>query len=277
MPTTVSSLRDFMQRFAPPALSESWDNTGLLLGDPARKVTRVMTCLTITPTTAAEAVREGAEMIVSHHPMPFRALKRITAESTVGRILRELIRADMAVYSPHTSFDSAAAGINQQIAAGLNLMNIAPLKMPEWREIPLFDTESETPPVTGTGRVGELPAEMPLEVFLERVQKFFALPYVQYVGDLRHPVKRVGVGCGAAGEFLEFAQQHACDVFLTGETNYHTHLEAEATGTALILMTHFASERFACVNLAETLKTAFPALHIWGSRDETDPLRTWAN
>lgn len=265
MSITVSDIRNFMQLFAPPALSEPWDNTGLLLGDPAREVTRVMTCLTITPATAAEAVRQRAEMIVSHHPMPFRPLKTITAESTVGRILRELIRADVAVYSPHTSFDSAAGGINQQIAAGLGLTQIVPLKTPVCE-----------PATEGTGRVGTLPEAMSLEAFLGRVKAFFGLPYVQYVGELSRPVKRMAIGCGAAGEFLEDALQQKCDAFLTGETNYHTHLEAEATGTALILLTHFASERFACVNLADTLRGQFPALTVWGSRDETDPLGTWA-
>lgn len=266
MPITVSDIRNFMRLFAPPVLSESWDNTGLLLGDPAAEVARVMTCLTITPATAAEAVREGAGMIVSHHPMPFRPLKTITAESTVGRILRELIRADVAVYSPHTAFDSAAGGINQQIAVGLGLAEIVPLKTPDF-----FAQSVQT---AGTGRVGMLP-EMPLEAFLTRVKAFFGLPYVQYVGELTRPVRKIAIGCGAAGEFLEYAQEQQCDVFLTGETNYHTHLEAEATGTALVLMTHFASERFACVNLAATLQAQFPALDVWGSRDETDPLATF--
>ena len=123
----ISDLQTFLQTFAPPALSEPWDNTGLLLGDPERELRRVMTCLTITPATVREAVAGRVEMIVSHHPMPFHALKRITAETTVGRMLRELIRADIAVYSPHTSYDSAAGGINRQIAEGLGLTEIVPL------------------------------------------------------------------------------------------------------------------------------------------------------
>ena len=95
-------------------LAEEWDNVGLLVGDPDQQVKRVMTCLTITPASAEEALERQAEMIITHHPLPFRPLKRLTTAQTASRLLLQLIEGKIAVHSPHTAFDSAAAGINQQ-------------------------------------------------------------------------------------------------------------------------------------------------------------------
>src|SRR6187431_1498174 len=119
--TSVADFCTFLDAFAPPALAAEWDNVGLLVGDRSQKVERVMTCLTITPASAAEAIRERADLIVTHHPLPFKPLKRLTAEQPAGRMLLDLIRAGIAIHSPHTAFDSAAEGINQQLALGLGL------------------------------------------------------------------------------------------------------------------------------------------------------------
>ncbi len=107
---TIAAIAAFLEDIAPLRLAEEWDNVGLLVGDPARPVERVMTCLTVTPQSAAEAIEAGADLIVTHHPLPFAPTKRITTDTTSGRLLLDLIAAQVAVYSPHTAFDSAAAG-----------------------------------------------------------------------------------------------------------------------------------------------------------------------
>src|SRR6476620_12780141 len=142
--TTVKDICDFLERFAPAELAADWDNVGLLVGDRAQKVERVMTCLTITPSVAAEAIRERADLIVTHHPLPFKPLKRLTADQPAGRILLDLIRAGISIHSPHTAFDSAAAGINQQLAEGLGLTEIQPLE------------PTDVGTGVGSGRFGEL-------------------------------------------------------------------------------------------------------------------------
>src|SRR5687767_13807090 len=109
---TVADVTDFLKRFAPLELAEPWDNVGLLLGDPATEVSKVMTCLTVTPASAAEAVEAGARLIIAHHPVLFRPRQRLTAETAEGRMLLGLLQAGVAVYSPHTAFDNCAGGIN---------------------------------------------------------------------------------------------------------------------------------------------------------------------
>src|SRR5262245_16238308 len=98
---TVADVVAFLKQVAPLELAADWDNVGLLLGDPAAGVSRVMTCLTVTPDSAAEAVESGAQLIVSHHPILFRAVKRLTAITPEGRMLLSLIQGGVAVYSPH--------------------------------------------------------------------------------------------------------------------------------------------------------------------------------
>src|SRR5664279_2821773 len=125
----IHALAAFLEQFAPPYLAEEWDNVGLLVGDRDRELRKVMTCLTITPDSAREAIDERADLIVTHHPLPFAAVKRITADTVLGRLLLDLIAAQIAVYSPHTAFDSAPRGINARLAEGLGLRDIAPLKL----------------------------------------------------------------------------------------------------------------------------------------------------
>lgn len=258
----LQSICDFLGEFAPPHLAEEWDNVGLLVGDPKKELSRVMACLTITPASADEAIREGAELIVTHHPLPFRPLKRLTTDQAPSRLLLQLIGAGVAVYSPHTAFDSAASGINQRLAEGLGLENIAPLISNEQ------DTEG-----LGAGRSGVLAEDASLEEIAGRLKGFLKVDGLHVVGESDRRVKRIAVACGAAGEFLGPACQANCDVLVTGETSFHTCLEAAASDIALLLPGHYASERFAVELLAEELGGQFGQLTVWASRDENDPLR----
>src|SRR5947209_3199969 len=126
---TVAAVVAFLERLAPPALAADWDNVGLLLGERGGEVRRILTCLTVTPESAAEAIETGAQLIVTHHPVLFRAIKRLTGDTPEGRMLCALVRAGIAVYSPHTAFDNTAGGINESLAVRLGLVEIGPLRV----------------------------------------------------------------------------------------------------------------------------------------------------
>jgi dinuclear metal center YbgI/SA1388 family protein len=128
---TIAAVIDYLERFAPPGLAADWDNVGLLLGARDSAVRRVMTCLTVTPESAAEAVEREAQLIVTHHPILFRAAKRLTGDTAEGRTLLTLARAGVAVYSPHTAFDNTQGGINDLLARRLGLGNVGPLRPQE--------------------------------------------------------------------------------------------------------------------------------------------------
>lgn len=259
--TSVADISSYMDGFAPPNLAEEWDNTGLLVGDRQSAVRRLMTCLTITPESAGEAVADQADLIVAHHPLPFRPLNRITSDDPAGRLLLSLIEARIAVISPHTSFDSAPEGINRMLADRLGLEQPRPL-------VPA----SPEDPDCGAARLATLDPAIPLARFLETAKSAFGMSAVRYVGDPQRMVRTVALACGSGGSFLETAGQAGCDTMVTGEATFHTCLAARAAGLGLVLLGHHNSERFAVEALADRLGRDFPDLQCWASRREADPI-----
>ena len=263
---TIGEVAACLESTAPVGLAEDWDNVGLLTGDPTAAVRRLMTCLTLTPTSAQEAIDRGADLVVTHHPLPFRPLKRITTDIPSGRMLWDLTRAGVAIYSPHTAFDSARDGINQQLAELLELTDIQPL----------IATEEE--PTVGTGRWGRLRAPHTVEQVAGRLRDGLREPgrgpvSIRGVRPSADSIEHLAVACGSAGQFLDQARAHGCDALVTGETSFHTCLEAEAYGVGLVLVGHFASERFAVVKLAARLRNELTELEeVWASESERDPI-----
>ncbi len=257
----IAQVSQFLNQFAPTRLAEEWDNVGLLVGDPKLKAGRIMTCLTVTPESAAEAISQQADLIVSHHPIPFRPLKRITTETVASKLIWDLIRAGVSIYSPHTGFDSAVSGINQSLSQRLGIVDATPIK-------PIQDD----PEQLGAGRIGKLATAKSLGDFIAQIKTDFDLTTVRAVGTADRSVNKVAVACGSGGSFLSAAVRAGCDTFVTGEATFHTALEAKANGVAMVLLSHHSSERFAVELLAATLASEFSDSTVWASKDETDPI-----
>lgn len=267
--TTIADLISCLEEIAPPDLAEDWDNVGLLVGDSQSPVTAVMTCLTLTPDVATEAIERQAQLVVAHHPVLFRPVQRLTTQTIEGRMLLSLIAAGVAVYSPHTSYDSAAAGINQQLAQLLDLSEIQILRP---RNNVADDGQGEP---SGAGRWGCLPQTLSLQATVELIKQRLQIECLQYAGPAELPITKIGIACGSAAEFLSDAQAQGCQVLLTGEGRFHSALEARSLGMGLILAGHYATERPAVEALAQTLHSRFSDLEVWPSRVETDPIK-WA-
>lgn len=263
----VTDIQDYLVNLAPPNLAESWDNVGLLTGDRGQKVDQILTCLTLTPDVAAEAISEGANLIISHHPILFRPVQQITADSVEGKMLLDLIQAKISVYSPHTSYDSAERGINWQLAKLLGLEEIGILRPISSEGAQTSDAES------GAGRFGTLSAELTLAQLNQLIKQALKITSLQFVGEPDFRIQRLGIACGAAAEFLQDAHHHGCQALLTGEARFHACLEARALGMGLILPGHYATERPAMEQMAHLLHQQFPKLKIWASQSETDPLK----
>jgi dinuclear metal center YbgI/SA1388 family protein len=160
----VADLVQALTHIAPLDLAAEWDNVGLLLGDSSSEVRRVMTCLTVTPESAAEAVEAGADVIVTHHPVLFRPVQRLTSNNAEGRMLLTLLRAGIAVYSPHTAFDNAIGGINDILARRLGLTQVDVLRPAQTTaqcKIVVFVPDADLGRVSdalfgaGAGRIGQ--------------------------------------------------------------------------------------------------------------------------
>jgi dinuclear metal center YbgI/SA1388 family protein len=365
----VGDLAADLDALAPTRLAADWDNVGLLLGDRGRRVSRILTCLTITPEVADEAIADKADLVVTHHPILFRGAKRLTSESPEGRMLLSLAAAGIAVYSTHTALDNAPGGINDLLADFLGLTERAPLhslpgtekvkivtfvpdsdlgavsdalfaagaghigeyhecsfrvsgtgtffgsesthptvgqkgrreEAAEWRlevvcptgrladalaalrrahsyEEPAHDVYPlHLPPAgEGEGRIGTLPGAVPLGELAARL-KARLFPEgegtMQVVGDLARPVRRAAIVCGAGGSLYGDARRAGAEVFVTGEMRFHEYLTARADGVGLLLPGHYASERCGVEALASRLGQRWPALTVWASRQEANPVR----
>jgi dinuclear metal center YbgI/SA1388 family protein len=161
---SLATVIAFLEQLAPPSLAADWDNVGLLLGDQSASVQRIMTCLSVTPDSAAEAVESSAHLVVTHHPVLFRGVKRLTTATPEGRVLLPLIRAGVGVYSAHTAYDNASRGINDALAGRLQLQDIAPLRRqagPRQCKVVVFVPEADLGRVSdamfaaGAGNIGE--------------------------------------------------------------------------------------------------------------------------
>ncbi|MBX3421593.1 MAG: Nif3-like dinuclear metal center hexameric protein [Pirellulaceae bacterium] len=252
----------WMARHAPLALSEVWDNTGLLLGDETHEVQRLQTCLTLTDDSVDEALQCNAQMVIVHHPLPFKPLSRLTTGSHTGKLLWRLATHSISVYSPHTAWDSAAGGINAMLADMLQLSAVQPL----------IPSPKEDYRDWGTGRIGRLARPLALSEIVQKLTQM--IPGSRRRGvDAGRPISQVALACGSGGSLLEPAVEAGCDLLVTGEASFHTCLEAQAAKVSLVLMGHFASERFSLEVLAQRLSRDFPAIEAWASQRESDPIQ----
>jgi dinuclear metal center YbgI/SA1388 family protein len=261
---TIADACRLLESIAPCALAEEWDNVGLLVGDPAAPLRVVLTCLTLTPDVVDEAIARSASLVVAHHPLPFRGVKAITTESVDGGSLWRLAAAGVAVYSPHTAYDSAAVGVNQQWADRLGLTATRPL-------CPAPDRTDGA----GVGRLGQWSAG-DFGGLVDRVKQLTNQPGLRVVspGDASNSGRcaTVAIACGSGGSLLDLAVNAGCDVFLTGEMSFHECLRCRSLGVGVILTGHYASERFAVETLADRLRAGLPGVEATASRVEADPL-----
>jgi len=256
-----------LEEIAPLRLAAAWDSVGLLVGTRRPTIDRVMTCLTLTEAVAHEAIRDRADMIVVHHPLPFRPIGRITPDTATGRVLLDVMAAGIAVWSGHTAWDSAAGGINDQLAGLLGLEHVTPIEPDALHHL------------TGFGRIGTAPAGWTVADAARHVARKLAaagptakVSGVQVAGDPGRAAGRVGIVCGSGGEAVAAVKRVGGTTLLTGEIKLHDALAAVAEGVAVIAVGHHASERFAMVTMAQRLAEAVRGLTCWASRDETDPL-----
>jgi len=277
----LKELIDALQRIAPLGIAESWDNVGLLVGDPASSIAKVMTCLTLSDSVLEEAIDRKIGLVVSHHPIPFRPLTRITTEDPTGRILWRAMQHSIAIYSPHTAWDNAHDGINRQLAGLLHLGNLRPL-VPLNRAANSQNGNSQTGKVKqgtslddpmerelGCGVIGEFAKPVRIDDLVERLGVSIRGMSVRCTDSGERLVNRIGIVCGSGGSMLSKAAGERCDLFLTGEATYHQCLEAEARGVAMLMIGHFASEAFSMRKLAELLARAFPQLDVGASESES--------
>ena len=242
--TTVREIESFLYGWAPRELAESWDNVGLLVGDPDAAVERVLVALDITPQVAEEALERGCQLIVAHHPVmncAWHPVQTVRADDRQGRTLTALLRGGVAAICMHTNLDAAEGGVNDILAEKLGLTQ------------PEMLTEEKI------GRIGTLKCEIPLVEFTHSVRELLRCNGLRYV-DAGRPVHRVAVGGGACGCYIPQAIAAGCDTFVTSDLKYNDFLDTERLN--LIDAGHFPTENVVCPALRDRLAEAFPAVDV---------------
>ena len=160
-----------LERFAPLPLQESYDNAGLQVGLTEVEASGALLCLDVTEEVLDEAVSLGCNLVVSHHPLLFHGLKRVTDRTLVERCLSKAIKNDITIYSAHTNLDNAEDGVNYKIADKLGLEDVRLLQP---HPVSIESPEGDYTVMAGSGVVGNIQvSEESVKFFWEKKQKFF--------------------------------------------------------------------------------------------------------
>jgi len=230
----------------PIGCAEEWDNPGLLAGRRDKEVKRVMITLDADDDAVDQAVEFKADMLISHHPLIFGSIKNVNTDSFIGRRLVKLIENGISLYAMHTNYDICAM-------ADLNASMLG-----------LEDCEvlSGTGDGIGLGKVGNLKEPVEYYTFAEKVKEVFELPDVRCYGTGNPIISRVAV-CGGSGKSLmDDALASGADVFVTGDIDHHTGIDAWARGIRLIDAGHFGTEHCFSEDVKKFLSEMFPQLEI---------------
>lgn len=240
----IQDIIDILQEIAPFELAESWDNVGLLVGNPNAQAHSMLVALDPTFSLFDEAEARGANVIITHHPAIFHPLKSLRTDQPIGRFLSEAVKKKIHIIACHTNLDSAVGGISDIIAERLGLLNISPL-------VPGKGDRSSS---CGLGRIGLCNRPMSPEACVEKIRSACNAPWLLEAG-LRPPqVNKIAVCGGSCSEFSETAWQAGADLFITAEVKHSTARWAEEAGFWIIDGGHFATEQLAIPPLQEQLQ-----------------------
>ena len=261
---------DALEHYAPLPLQEGYDNAGLQVGlTEAVEMSGALLCLDVTEAVVEEAIQKGCNLIVSHHPLIFRKLARISDENYVQRTVRKAIKNDITIVSMHTNMDAAKGGVNFKIAEKLGLRNLR-----------FFGGEKEIDGVKGgEGVIGEITDEtdtlhadgIAADDLVLMLRERFQAECVQCNQLLRRPIRKVAL-CGGAGSFLlDAAIAAGADAFITGEMHYHEFFGHEQE-IQICVIGHYQSEQFTSEIFRSIITEKCPGVKCEISEINTNPI-----
>lgn len=256
----VREIADVIERFAPITLQEGYDNAGLQVGNPEMCVNGVLLCLDVTEEIMEEAKSRRCNMVVSHHPLIFGGLKRITGATPAERIVATALRDNIAVYAAHTNLDSAWDGVSHEIA----------------HEIGLSDIEVLDPkngfPSAGLGVIGNLEPTPKLE-FLRGLKKKFGVKCLRFSAQTPTlVVRRVAVCGGAGASLIRQAIGKGADAYVSGDFKYHD-FTTFSQDIILADIGHYESELCSRKIFSRIIRETYPEMAVCFSENEKNPIK----
>ena len=242
----VKDIIRVIEEFAPLSLQEGWDNSGLCIGSPEDVVSSVLLGLDCTPGLVDEAIACGADMIVTHHPLIFSGLKKISPDNPVGEAVIKAIKAGISIYAAHTSADKVIAGVSGAMAARMGL-----------EDVQILDEDGEG---TGLGVVGNLPEPMSAEEAVKLVKKSFGLKAMRASKPVDGKISRVAMCGGSGGSLIGAAMKSGAQLYISGDISYHNFFTRE--GFMIMDIGHYESEIEIVDILFSLIKKNFPTFAV---------------
>ncbi len=242
----VGDITSAIEAFAPLSIQESWDNSGLIIGSPSQEVHGVLVGFDCTPALVDEAVSCGADMIVTHHPLIFGGIRKVSPEDPVGLALIKAIRSGISVYAAHTTADKVIGGVSGTMAERLGL-----------KDVKVLDEESEG---IGLGAVGNLERPMDSEEFISFVKSRFGLRIARCSHPIGIPVSRVAMCGGSGSSLIGKAVESGAQAYICGDISYHHFFTPK--DFMLIDIGHFEGEVEICRVLFTLLRKKFPTFAV---------------
>ncbi|MCI7261632.1 MAG: Nif3-like dinuclear metal center hexameric protein [Clostridiaceae bacterium] len=230
-----SDLIEILEKLAPSSMACEWDNPGLLAGRSDKEVTSILLAVDLTDSVLDQAEAMGADMIITHHPLIFKPLKKVNDQDFISRRILRLIQKDISYYAMHTNFDAAPGCMADLAGERLGLTDCRPLE-------PMGTMEDGRS--YGIGLLGTLPEGMTLRETAEKVKEAFGIPFVTVFGDVNSPEKlqRAAICPGSGGSTLKEALAGRAEVYITGDIGHHEGIDAVACGMAVIDAGHYGIE-----------------------------------
>lgn len=234
----------------PKEAALDFDNVGLLAGRNDKEVHTVYVALDATDKVIDDALDAGADMLVTHHPLIFSPMKKITDEDFIGRRLVKMIREDLSYYAMHTNYDV----LGMAELAG----RILDLKNPEI----LDETMTVNGKPEGIGRVGILERKMTLEECSAFVKHKLRLDHVKVFGNMEQDVARIAVSPGSGKSEISSALNKNADVLVTGDIGHHEGMDAVERGLAVIDAGHYGTEYIFIEDMRAFLEKNLPGVCV---------------
>ncbi len=251
---TANDIMDFLKTLAPEEYALDWDNPGLLAGRGDRRVSCVYVALDATTKVIQEAIRHGAQLVVTHHPMIFSPLKQVNDKNFISERILTLIENKITYYAMHTNFDVAHMG---QLAG--DLLTLTDQQVLE-ETIPAGTFNNDRP--LGIGCAGYCLEEITLGDLAQKVKNAFQLPNVRIFGDPDRIIKKVAVCPGSGKHMAGYALALDCQVLVTGDIDHHEGIDANMQGLAIIDAGHYGIEHIFSEYIARQLMARFPSLKV---------------
>lgn len=279
-----------LEQFAPLSLQADFDNAGLQIGLTEAEVSGALLCLDITEAIVDEAISKGCNLIISHHPLIFHKLRRITGDDYVQRTVMKALKNDITILSLHTNMDSVRGGVNYKMAEKMGLerlrfigkrqqVDVGEAKAAEHeklcRELEPMQADGYAPSKShiegADGVVGTLAKPLAADDLVALLRKAFGVECVMCNQLLRRPIKTVAL-CGGAGDFLlDAAIAERADAFITGEMHYHQYFGHEQE-IQICVIGHYQSEQYTTEIFRDVLAHRCPGVRTLIADTNTNPI-----